>query len=44
VDPVVYVDFTGKSVVVGGANVGLGFEASKQLRLDESKEVGSRIP
>jgi len=31
VDPVEYVDLTGKTVVIVGANVGLGFEAAKHF-------------
>ena len=31
VDPVVHVDLTGKTVVVVGANVGLGFETAKHF-------------
>jgi len=31
VDPVVHVDLTGKTVVIIGANVGLGFEAAKHF-------------
>jgi len=31
VDPVEHVDLTGKTVVIVGANVGLGFEAAKHF-------------
>jgi retinol dehydrogenase 12 len=34
---VVHMDLTGKTIVVGGANVGLGFEAAKHFASINSK-------